>query len=192
MDSGMVSAMIKVLRQLPRNSSTMAAVSAAAISASTTTPLTAALTNTDWSNSGVIEMSGGITCAARGSSARRLATMSSVLAPPFFSTDSSTPRSPFWRTTLVCGEKPSRTWATSRSSVVAPPWVRIGRSESPAMASGEPFMRTVYSVAPNLAVPAGRIRFCRLTALTTSAGDSPRACSAAVSMSTEISRCLPP
>ena len=38
-------------------------------------------------------------------------------------------------------------------------------------------MRTVYSVPPNLAVPEGRIRFCRLTALTTSAGDRPRACS---------------
>ena len=43
----MVSAMITVLRQFPRNSSTMAAVSAAAIKASTTTPSTAAFTNTD-------------------------------------------------------------------------------------------------------------------------------------------------
>jgi hypothetical protein len=41
--------------------------------------------------------------------ARMLDTMSSVEAPPFFSTDSSTPRTPSWRTTLVCGEKPSRT-----------------------------------------------------------------------------------
>ena len=53
-------------------------------------------------------------------------------------------------------------------------------------------MRTVYSVAPNLAVPDGRIRFCRLTALTTSAGARPRACSACMSRSTEISRFLPP
>ena len=106
--------MISVLRQLPRNSSTIAAVSAAAISASITTPLTAALTNTDWSNSGVTLTSGGSICGTRGSSARRLATMSSVEAPPFFSTDSSTPRAPSWRTMLVCGEKPSRTCATSR------------------------------------------------------------------------------
>jgi hypothetical protein len=35
--------------------------------------------------------------------------MSSVDAPPFLSTDSSTPRAPSWRTMLVCGEKPSRT-----------------------------------------------------------------------------------
>ena len=39
--------MISVLRQLPRKSSTIAAVSAAAISASLTTPCTAAFTNTD-------------------------------------------------------------------------------------------------------------------------------------------------
>ena len=109
MDSGMVSAMISVLRQLPRKSRTISAVRPAAISASTTTPLTAALTNTDWSNSGVILMSSGMMACTRGSSARRLATMSSVDAPPFFSTDSSTPRAPSWRTMLVCGEKPSRT-----------------------------------------------------------------------------------
>jgi hypothetical protein len=105
----MVRPMISVLRQLPRNSSTIAAVSAAARMASNTTPLTAAFTNTDWSNSGVILMSCGMVCAATGSIARRLATMSSVEAPPFLSTDSSTPRTPSWRTTLVCGEKPSRT-----------------------------------------------------------------------------------
>ena len=113
-DSGMVSAMISVLLQLPRNSSTISAVRPAATSASTTTPITAALTNTDWSNSVVTLMSGGRICVARGSSARRFATMSSVDAPPFLRTDSSTPRSPSWRTTLVCGLNPSRTWATSR------------------------------------------------------------------------------
>ena len=107
--------MIKVLRQLPRNSSTIAAVNAAAISASITTPLTAAFTNTDWSNSGVTFTS-----------------------------------------------------------------------------AGEPVMRTVYSVAPNVALPDGRIRFCRFGALTTSAGARPRACSAAMSRSTEMSRFLPP
>ena len=136
--------------------------------------------------------SGGITSATRGSSAFRLFTMSRVDAPPFFSTDSSTPRAPSWRTMFVCGEKPSRTCATSRSQVVALPAVRTGRSPRPAMASGEPFMRTVYSVAPNFAVPEGRIRFCTLMAFTTSAGDSPRACSAAMSRSTEMSRFLPP
>ena len=75
---------------------------------------------------------------------------------------------------------------------MAPPLVRTGRSLRPAMASGEPFMRTVYSVSPSLAVPEGRIRFCVLTALTTSAGARPRACSALVSRSTEITLILPP
>jgi hypothetical protein len=70
--------------------------------------------------------------------------------------------------------------------------VRTGRSLSAAIAPGEPFIRTEYSVAPSFAVPDGRIRFCRLTALITSAGASPRACSAGTSMSTEIRRFLPP
>jgi len=76
--------------------------------------------------------------------------------------------------------------------VVLPPTVRTGRSLSPASSFGDPFMRTVYSVAPNFAVPEGRIRFCRFSALTTSAGASPRAWSAAMSRSTEITRFLPP
>ena len=108
-ESGIVSAMISVERQLPRKSSTITAVRPAAISASTTTPCTAALTNTDWSNSGVSLTSAGRIACTCGRIARRLATMSSVEAPPFLSTESRTPRAPSWRTMLVCGEKPSRT-----------------------------------------------------------------------------------
>ena len=108
-ESGIVRAMISVERQLPRKSSTIAAVSPAASSASKTTPCTAALTNTDWSNSSCSLTSAGSVACTRGSSAFRLATMSSVEAPPFFSTESRTPRAPSWRTMLVCGEKPSRT-----------------------------------------------------------------------------------
>ena len=184
--------MISVLRQLPRNTSTMAAVSAAASSASNTTPLTAALTNTDWSNSGVTLMSVGMVCTATGSMARRLFTMSMVEAPPFLRMDNSTPRTPSWRTMLVCGEKPSRTCATSRKYVVAPLIVRTGRSLSPSITLGELFIATLYSIAPILAVPEGRIKFCEFTALTTSLGARPRACSAGMSRSTEISRVLPP
>ncbi len=191
-DSGMVSAITSVLRQLPRNSSTSAAVRPAAISASVTTPTTAALTKIDWSNSVLTEISLGICAAAVGSSARRLDMMSSVEAPPFFSTDSSTPRWPSWRTMLVCGAKPSRTKPTSPMVVVAPLTVRIGRSLSAAMVSVEPLRRNVYSVAPNLAVPDGRIRFCTFSAATTSAGDRPRACIALVSRSIETSLDLPP
>ncbi len=39
--------------------------------------------------------------------------MSSVEEPPFLMMETSTPRWPFWRTMLVCGENPSRTCATS-------------------------------------------------------------------------------
>ena len=53
-------------------------------------------------------------------------------------------------------------------------------------------MSHVYSMSPIFAVPAGRIRFCALIALTTSAGDRPLACSACGSRSTEICGCLPP
>ncbi len=45
--SGIVIAMISVARQLPRNSRIISAVRHAAISASRTTPWTAAFTNTD-------------------------------------------------------------------------------------------------------------------------------------------------
>ena len=48
-DSGIEIVMISVLRQLPRNSRIMRPVSAAAITASRTTPLMAARTNIDWS-----------------------------------------------------------------------------------------------------------------------------------------------
>jgi hypothetical protein len=67
-DSGIDTAMIAVLRQLPRNSRIMAAVRHAAMIASRITPSMAALTNSDWSNSGVILMSCGSTDAATGSS----------------------------------------------------------------------------------------------------------------------------
>ena len=59
MDRGIVNAMIKVLRQLPKNSNTIMAVRPAAIRASITTPSMAASTNTDWSNRGATLTSGG-------------------------------------------------------------------------------------------------------------------------------------
>ncbi len=51
--------------------------------------------------------------------------------------------------------------------------VLIGRLLSAATLSVLPFICTLYSRAPILAVPPGRIRFCALTALTTSLGDKP-------------------
>ena len=187
----MVSAMISVLRQLPRNSSTIAAVRPAAISASTTTPLTAALTNTDWSNSGVTLMSSGSSLRARAAAApagwrRCRASRRRRSSAPTAARRARRPGARRW-SAARSRRAPGRRRA-GRSSL--PPIVRTGRSFSPLIASGEPFMRTVYSVSPNLAVPDGRIRFCVLTALTTSAGDRPRACSACMSRSTEISAVL--
>jgi len=49
MESGIETAMISVLRQLPRNTKIMMPVRQAAMIASRTTPLTALLTKTDWS-----------------------------------------------------------------------------------------------------------------------------------------------
>ena len=93
-DSGIEIAMMQVLRQLPRNSRIIAAVRQAAISASWITPEMAAVTNSDWSNSGVIFRSTGRVWATLGSSSRSERTTSSVEAPPFFSTEISTPRWP--------------------------------------------------------------------------------------------------
>ena len=185
--------MISVLRQLPRNSSTIAAVSSAAISASTTTPLIAASTNSDWSKSGVhldvrrqdlrraaaAWRAGWRRCRAsrrRCSSGSRSARRARRRAARCWSAAGSR-RAPAPR-------RAGRWW---RRSSCAP----AGRS-GPEIASGEAFMRTVYSISPSLAVPEGRIRFCVFTALTTSAGARPRACSACMSRSTEITRILPP
>ncbi len=72
------------------------------------------------------------------------------------------------------------------------PTVLIGKSLSSLTVVGAPFMSTWYSNAPIFVVPAGRIRFCRVMALTTSSGESPFDCSAVVFRSTWTCRCLPP
>ena len=66
-DSGIETAMMMVLRQLPRNSRIISAVRQAAMTASRTTPATAALTKIDWSASGLIRSCGGSVCCTRGS-----------------------------------------------------------------------------------------------------------------------------
>ena len=76
--------------------------------------------------------------------------------------------------------------------MVAPFSVFTGRSFSSSMVRVLPFISTWYSSGPSLTVPEGRMRFSALTAFTTSSGDSPFACSAGESMSTETSRTLPP
>ena len=76
--------------------------------------------------------------------------------------------------------------------MVAPFAVLTGRSFSSAIVPGVPFISTLYSSGPILAVPVGRVRFCAFMALTTSIGESPFACSRGRSRSTWTCRILPP
>ena len=76
--SGMETRMTSVERHEPRKRRIIRPVSAAAISASRSTPFNAARTNTDWSNSGVICSSFGNVDWMRGSASRTRWTMSSV------------------------------------------------------------------------------------------------------------------
>ena len=101
--SGMDAAMISVERQLPRNSRIIADVSAAAIRPSRATPLTAPLTNTDWSPITTSLSDGGRVASMRGNCALTPEMMSSVDAEPLFSTLISTARRPSTRTMLPCG-----------------------------------------------------------------------------------------
>ena len=56
----------------------------------------------DWSNSVSIFNPGGRVDSMRGSASLMRLTISMVDAPPFLSAVSSAPRSPLWRTMLVC------------------------------------------------------------------------------------------
>ena len=112
-ESGMEMQTMSVLRQLPMKSRIISAVRSAAMRASRTTPPMAARTKSDWSKSWVTFSSEGKPARMRGSTALTRLTMDKVDASPFFSTVSSAPRRPSWRTMLVCTAKPSRTCATS-------------------------------------------------------------------------------
>ena len=81
-ESGIDTAMMTVLRQLPRKSRIMAAVRQAAITASRITPLTAARTKTDWSARSWIFRAGGRVGITRGSRSRMPCTTSTVDAAP--------------------------------------------------------------------------------------------------------------
>ncbi len=83
-DNGMEMVMIRVLRQLPRNSSTISAVRQAAVSASVTTPFTAARTNTDWSPVASILAPDGSSSRTLGRRSLMVLTMLSVEAEPVF------------------------------------------------------------------------------------------------------------
>ena len=101
-DSGIETAMMSVLRQLPRNSRIISAVRQAAMSASRTTPWIAAARTRLIGQRRDLQLrrqSGAIF----GSIALTRWMMSRVDALPVFMTFSSAARWPFARTMLVCG-----------------------------------------------------------------------------------------
>ncbi len=113
-DKGIEIVMMRVLRQLPRNSRISRPVSAPAMQASRITPEMAECTKIDWS----LRVR---TCRFSGRAARSAGSfwlipsmMSIVEALPVFSTFIRMARLPSTRTMLVWGGKPSRTCATSR------------------------------------------------------------------------------
>ena len=83
-DSGIETAMMTVLRQLPRKTRIISAVRQAAITASRSTPSIDARTNTDWSASGLTSSVGGRLGRTRGSAFLICLMMSSVEALPVF------------------------------------------------------------------------------------------------------------
>jgi len=107
-DSGMETKIMRVLRQLPRNSRIINPVRHAAIVASRTTPEMAPRTKIDWSPMGWIFNSG---TAARICGRRSLMALmtSRVELLPFFRTVISAARLPASRAIFVCGGAPSRT-----------------------------------------------------------------------------------
>ena len=148
------------------------------------TPLIDARTNSDWSPIGVTFSAAGNDPALWASVSRTPSMMVSVDAAPVFRIVRSEARWPLTRTMFVCGGDPSRTCATSRRKTTAPLAERTGRLFSPSIVVGLLFVSIAYSKVPILDVPAGRIRFCALIALTTSAGARPLLWRAGRSMST--------
>ena len=102
-ERGIETAMITVLRQLPRKSRIISPVRQAAMIASRTTPLIDARTKIDWSPSGRTLSSGGSPAAVRATCRRTRAMMSSVEAAPVLRIVRSAARWPSTRTMLVCG-----------------------------------------------------------------------------------------
>jgi hypothetical protein len=83
-DSGIDTAMISVLRQLPRNTRIISAVRQAATTASRNTPWIDARTNSDWSASGFTSRFGGSPGSTLATAAFTFAITSSVDALPVF------------------------------------------------------------------------------------------------------------
>ena len=137
-------------------------------------------------------MPAGAAARATSSTCLTALTTVNVEALPFLMMLSSTERLPSARTMFCCTRLPSRTWPMSRRNTVAPFEYPTGMSLSASIVGGIALVRTVYSVLPIFSSPPGRVRFCALTALTTSSGVRPLASSFVGSMSTMIWRYLPP
>ena len=92
-----------MLRGEPRNSSTMIATSAAAVTASCTTSFSAARTNCDWSKVSATFRPLGAVARMSGSLALTASTTASVDASACLTTIRYVACDPLKRTTLVCG-----------------------------------------------------------------------------------------
>ena len=101
--NGIDAAMIRVERQLPRNSRIIALVSKAAMRPSRATLPTACLTTVEASPSSEVLSSGGRVSLMRGSMLRMPSTIDRVELLPFFNAGINTARRPSTRTMLVCG-----------------------------------------------------------------------------------------
>ena len=174
-DSGIETTTMSVLRQLPRKTRSITAVSAAAMHASLTTPCTAARTKIDWSKSSETLSSLGSRLRVVGRVSRTRLTTSRVLALPSLRIDMRTDFLPSTCTMFVCGVFPSRTCATSRMNTVVPRTTLIGIDSSCSRSSGLALRTIGYSSTPIFAVPVGTITFCSPRAALTSRGDSPHA-----------------
>ena len=175
-----------VERHEPRKTRIISAVSPAAIAPSRSTPRTASVTKTDWSNSWLILRPGGAAACISFRTCLTPLTTVSVEALPFLMMLSSTERRPSSRTIFCCTIDPSRTCATSLRKMVDPFMNLTGIMLRSSMVAGVALVRTVYCLSSILAVPDGRVRFCVLTALTMSSGVSPLASSLSGLMSTMI------
>ena len=179
-------------RQLPRKKRIISETRIDAITASCSTFVIAARTNTDWSKSIFSSIPSGAAALMMGSCSRALSTTASVLASAFFRIARYVARRPSTLTMFACTAYPSRTFATSPSTTVAPSTALTGRSLNACTESGLELSFTSYSVVPICAEPAGTRTLLASTACTTSFGARPFAATRAGSMSTMIWRDLPP
>ena len=115
MASGIETMMMTVERHEPRNTRIISPVSAAAMTPSRSTPVTASLTKADWSPTATRSISLGRPARICGSSALTPLMTSSVEADPAFWMVISTAFLPSTLTMLVCGGEPAWTKATSRT-----------------------------------------------------------------------------